>query len=215
MKFLSYVLCVILLSLLILGSSGCCGGCDKGFVGDFGLEADSPQWMNFDQATTRVFRNQDNDQLVLTYTEAESGFRSASDECEEEGNCGLCCFTYNVGYLFRELSGSSINSGFLISIEKNFLTNSITDPISNFDDVLTISVGNRFSKSLVGVPDTTINRSVTLNGTSFSGVFVYEDDVTSYPETTPGNTPTSFYFTKTQGIVAFHTYDEDLWVLKL
>lgn len=208
--FLTSVSCVLLLAL-----SGCCGNCDKGFLGDFGLESNTSEWFLFANETTRVFENQDNEQMILTYADLEADFRSSTDDCEDQGNCGLCCHTFNVGYFFVEMTGSDLSGSFQISIEKNLITHSPTDPVSEIDDMLRIEVGSQFGQSLLGLPDTTLPQSVSLNGKGFSRVFSYSDDVSNYSPSTPSNTPISFYFTKAQGIVGFETFGGDLWSLKL
>ena len=205
---------ILLSSLILIVFSGCCPRCEKGFLGDFGLNTGTSDWMSFHTEANLIFENQDNEKMVLTYLPLESDFRSSSDDCEEQGNCGLCCYNYNVGFLFTELSGPDLNSSFQLSIEKNLVTNSPTDPVGKLDDMLTISIGSRFTQTLFGLPDTTLPQSVSINNKSFSRVFFYKDNIDTYPASTPPNTPVSFYFTKEQGIVGFETYGEDIWVLK-
>ena len=157
--------------LLVFGLSACCPRCDKGFLGDFGLTNGTSEWMAFHTEASLIFENQDKEKMVLTYLPLESDFRSSSDECEQQGNCGLCCYNYNVGFLFTELSGPDLNSSFQLTIEKNLITNSPTDPVGNLDDMLTINVGTRINETLFGLPDTTLPQSVNINGKSFSRVF--------------------------------------------
>ncbi|MEM7375423.1 MAG: hypothetical protein AAF587_42910 [Bacteroidota bacterium] len=211
----SYNLLILLSAVLLFASSACCPNCDKGFVGDFGLESSTSEWFLFANEPTRIFENQDNEQIILSYKNQESDFRSSADGCEEQGNCGLCCYSFNIGYYFVELSSPDASMAFQLLIEKNLITHSPTDPVSEIDDLMTIGVGNQFESTLFGLPDTVLPQSVSLNGKGFSRVFSHEDDISEYPASTPANTPISFFFTKAQGIVGFKTFGGDIWALKL
>lgn len=192
--------------------SGCCAPCDQRSLGDFALQEESLGWVSFADGSPRRYRSSDGQEKILTFNFLSRTTTERLENCRDNGNCGLCCDNFTAEIATTTLVDTDNQLTFSLQLEKNFITNDVNNASGDIDDLLTITLNGRIRCELPGLPDTTLNRSVTLNGSGFNQVLVCETDPQAAgPET--GNV-FRFYFRPSLGIVGFEEADGRVWSLQ-
>ena len=195
MKRLSILL---LAGVLLVG--GCCDNCDKPFLGEFFLTTAEEDWIAFWDKPALVFRSATGDEQIFSYIEPFTGFEELIFDCEET-KCGFCCNEFRNAYIFTQLTSSSGNFVFDITLRKDFVNNT---PLDNLEDItasMSITFNNFITCNIIDIPNATFTETLNLNNKDYFQVFTCDNAGGSVLELQ--GEPVKFYFTKKDGIVGF------------
>ncbi len=190
---------------LALWASSCCPTCDKGDLGDFPLQVESVNWLSYADGSSRIYRGSDGQIVTGIYTFLEQGQEALLENCEEVGDCGLCCNNFRGNTAFTRLSSGTGNLNWDITLRKDFINQSVNDSLDVYSDQLTLTLNGVITCNVFDVPNTRFNRTVVLNGKTFSEVLACEASNGQLPSQAQG--VEAFFFSSDQGVVGWRRSD--------
>ena len=111
------------LILFILMGMGCCESCDKPNLGALAIQLDSKAIINqISGLETVVFAGSGVNELTMTYGFPTSVLIESVIDCDQEGQCGLCCIGLSEEIASTELTSTNGSIQFNINtvyIRKN------------------------------------------------------------------------------------------------
>lgn len=198
-------------AVFLIGWSGCCELCKPEFLGTYYLSPGSETWFQAVGSQTRIFKSSQGRETTFDYGPKNSGEFEQSENCDEVGNCGVCCeYSYGYSFIATEFVSANRDMSFELAIIKDFRQNSPLQSPSTIDDYLSITLNQRLVAELPGLPDTVLSQNATINGRTFTQVFAYE--ITGQDPSSKN--PVALYFNKLQGVVGFKLADGEEWSLE-
>lgn len=199
-----------LLALLLW--SGCCETCEKPNLGAFPLQSGTLGWLDFAQGQNVTFRNVDGESLVMTYSLVQRGEQELLTNCEDRGNCGLCCSPYQTEVAQVQLLSQDSRYVFTLTANKDFITRDINQGLATYPDYLELEFNGLIRCELFEVPAEQPIQSVSLAGRTFAEVFACETDPNS--AALDRTRVEAFFFKPEVGIVGFREDDGTSWALQ-
>lgn len=191
--------------------AGCCSPCDQSSLGDFQLQRESKDWLTFADGAPRRYRSNDGLEKLITYNFLEQTVVERQENCSET-NCGLCCDNFTAESATTTLVSDDNLLTFTIRIEKNFITNDVSEVSGQVDDRLFISLNGQINCELMNLPENRPDRTIELNDTTYTNVLVcgIQPDA-ARPET---REIFRYYFQPGQGILGFEETNGRVWSLQ-
>ena len=193
---------------LLIGS--CCAPCEKPNLGDYPIQQGTRDWLSFANGENIIFKNESGETLVMTWSFLQEGVEELLENCDSEENCGVCCNSYQAGWVYTALTSENSLHAFSLTARKDFINASVNENRTAYDDYLTITYNNSLTCEWYQVPDELPTQSITLAGESFSGVYSCEDDSGDLDP----NSVVAYYFKPGEGIVGFEEEDGTTWALQ-
>ncbi len=206
-----WMLTTLALGVALLFWAGCCTPCDQSSLGDFQLQEESLDWLAFADGAPRLYRSNDGQQKLITYNFLQQEVVDRQENCRET-NCGLCCDNFTAQAAITTLVSEDNLLTFTLRIEKNFLTNDVSEVSGEVDDVLFISLNGQINCERSNLPENRPNRTIELHNTTFTEVLVCE----IAPDAAGSGSREIFryYFRPGQGILGFEEVNGRVWSLQ-
>lgn len=198
----------------LLAWGGCCPPCDQTPLGDFALLDDSRTWLAFADGEPQLYELTDGSTRTVLLSDEPLITQTVErlENCEDQGNCGLCCdrFTVEQGVVQQPAATTALRFEYLL--EKDFITNDILDVSGTVSDMLVITLNGQIRLEILDVPNASGRTNVRLGGREYTGLFVGEIDPAQADVLTDGIF--RFYFQPGLGIVGWEETNGQVWSLR-